>query len=351
MPSSRLFNALSEFPAFAMESLHKPWNPTMVNSKHPVLTSDENLGRKFLKTMVKGTRRSFNEMEPDFARRYPDVDRNFQDRINEVRNQKYYAGTDGLKAYREYLDIISPYERAGDLKSIESIKNARNSVQGADEDRWAGQQSAMKARANILSRNKAIEQRKLLDRRYNIQADDSFALPVSSSTPSYPLSSRLSSGSSSSSSSSSLSSTPSGPASLSRLSLPAGVAGAASSAPHSFSPSFPYSRALPAPTLTGVGSDGGGQDHFAETWDPSYGLSSGSSSSTAAPHAGFVPPPSFNPYVQGPTGGGPSYGPPINPFAQGAGGAGGAVPRKKGGSVRLADVVQRRSLSSYLMPN
>jgi len=145
MPSNRLFNGLSEFPAFAMESLHKPW---IVNDKSH-LSSDERLGRKFLKTMVKGTRREFNTMEPDFARRYPDVDRNFQDRLNEIRNQKYYAGAEGLRAYQEYLDVIKPFAEGPDgAKNIQRIKDARNRVKDPDNTiRWAAQEEEMENEA------------------------------------------------------------------------------------------------------------------------------------------------------------------------------------------------------------
>lgn len=93
------FNSLSEFPAFAVESLSTPWKidwkkVSDKNSKTPhkmVMTNpNDNLGRKFLKKITKGVYKNFSNLNEDFSNKYPQVHENFIKRMLDLRNKDKY---------------------------------------------------------------------------------------------------------------------------------------------------------------------------------------------------------------------------------------------------------------------
>lgn len=111
------FESLSEFPAFAVESLSKPWNIKWDEPKKPSKprsskaeavdlpsTTKNNLGRKFMKKTTKAVHNNFRELDPDFAKNYPTTDLNFLNRLSELRNiNKYPAPEDFIANYKSKL--------------------------------------------------------------------------------------------------------------------------------------------------------------------------------------------------------------------------------------------------------
>lgn len=86
------FKPFSEFTAYSVENLHRPWN--IHNNQNDKKTGNYwkyfNDGRRFLKGITKGVYRNFRELDPEFSTRYPDANQAFLDRISQLRNYEKY---------------------------------------------------------------------------------------------------------------------------------------------------------------------------------------------------------------------------------------------------------------------
>jgi hypothetical protein len=108
---SIMFNPLSEFVAFGVENLNTPWkirpqNPNFYTQKD-FLNKDHgsNLGRKFLKSLIRGTYKNFKALDNDFTTNYPKADSGFLKRLEELRNfAKYKETTEDLARFREKIN-------------------------------------------------------------------------------------------------------------------------------------------------------------------------------------------------------------------------------------------------------
>lgn len=87
-----LFQSLSEFPAFAVESLSKPWEIEWKGKgkNKKIVGPANNIGRKLLKKVAKDVYSNFQGLDQNFNESYPDTNQAFRDRIVELRNQNKY---------------------------------------------------------------------------------------------------------------------------------------------------------------------------------------------------------------------------------------------------------------------
>jgi hypothetical protein len=109
--NSEFLNPLSEFIAFGVENLNKPWSKRLKNidyNNKDFLTKDHgpNLGRKFLKKMTKATYTGFKDIynqQPNpnqgqsFMQAYPDIHNAFLDRLSDLRNVNKHSDANTFK--------------------------------------------------------------------------------------------------------------------------------------------------------------------------------------------------------------------------------------------------------------
>lgn len=102
------FASLSEFPAFFVENLSKPidvnWETVSdkksKGTKRKMESPEDNLGRKFLKTIGKDVLKNFHEIQPEFKTKYPEANKNFLRRLADLRNKNKHPTR---KEYKKYL--------------------------------------------------------------------------------------------------------------------------------------------------------------------------------------------------------------------------------------------------------
>lgn len=101
---SKTFYPFSEFTAFGVENLNTPWNIKKFKNNEDYDNKDffnknhgANLGRKFLKKMIKGTYNNFKSLDDNFRNNYPNVHNAFLDRLTELRNYNKHSDAELFK--------------------------------------------------------------------------------------------------------------------------------------------------------------------------------------------------------------------------------------------------------------
>lgn len=121
---SYFFASLSEFPAFAVENISKPWE---INANNWLAQND---GRKFLKSITKGVYNNFSRLEPKFNEQYPNANQSFTDRISQLRNYaKHPTPAEYLEHFRQkYNNYQEPVLQQIPLNSSSSSSSSYNPI-------------------------------------------------------------------------------------------------------------------------------------------------------------------------------------------------------------------------------
>jgi len=114
----------TEFTAYSVENLHRPWN--IHNNQNDKKTGNYweyfNDGRRFLKAITKGVYRNFRELDPEFSTNYSDANQAFLDRITQLRNYDKLKGQTE-DAYKKHL-----YERFPQRNPSYNLPQSNNTM-------------------------------------------------------------------------------------------------------------------------------------------------------------------------------------------------------------------------------